>query len=542
MATPAFKVRLGDGSEIGPLDADMVRTWFQQGLIGPDSPVLRPGTTRWTQLGQAVNLQEWGGPLIPARPKSSGRSTTQPATQSVSKVHHSRPFDLDHWRVVVAGILFLLGAAVPGFWALKPGLTLPQFDATPWKMLFLGALALGLLLIRGWEFGRRLARGTVFVLSFTPFIAAGIFLAKGVRGSALLVLFCAWVVLSGFFALLAPRLSRGQTALSLATVLLGFFGVVRFGYVPESGQQKAVREWASVESRFEDDSLGVSLDLPGSWRILKPGNPLVQAPEDAKITFAHGRLGGFGYLLVESAPHGIVSLDHYLDRAGTRHTAVLGSVKAASLREVRRAAAPVGNLQGLQAEWTWEADGVRYRDLTTVWKDGWTYFTLTSWAPEANVSSGRGLESLVDRFATTGLLASKLSQAVRRASRDVPHLTPAAAEMLMEQSAAQILEPAEAFRRSYDLATRGIPFLNKPEAKEMADLTTRMYGSVPASYRTRLAAYFDRVRAHEMTTPQLDEEMNQLMRSAVLSLPEIKRARLQSLYEKAIGAAIKDKG
>lgn len=542
MATPAFKVRLGDGSEIGPLDADMVRTWFQQGLIGPDSPVLRPGTTRWTHLAQAVNLQEWGGPLIPAKPPKSARSAPSMAPQSVTRTHPSRPFDLDHWRVVGSGILLLLGAAVPGFWALNPGLTLPQFDATPWKLLFLGTVAMGLLLIRGWEFGRRLARGSFFLLSFTPFIAAGIFLAKGVRGAPLVVLFFAWVLLSGFFALLAPSLSRGQVALSLATVLAGWLGVVRFGYQPESGQQKAVREWASGESRFEDDTLGVSLDLPGSWRILKPGNPLVQAPEDAKITFAQGRLGAFGYLLVESSPHGIVSLDHYLDRAATRHAAALASVKAAQLREVRRADAPVGALQGRQAESTWEADGVRYRDLTTVWKDGWTYFTLTSWGPEVNVSSGRGLESLVDRFATTGLLASKLNQAVRRASRDVPHLTPAAAEMLMEQSAAQILEPPEAFRRSYDLATRGLPLLGKAEAKEMGELTARMYAQVPATYRTRLAAYFDRVRAHEMTTPQLDEEMNQLMRTAVMSLPEAKRARLQSLYEKAITAAIKDKG
>ena len=32
-----LKVRLDDGSEVGPLDLRMVQTWFQQGLIGPDA-------------------------------------------------------------------------------------------------------------------------------------------------------------------------------------------------------------------------------------------------------------------------------------------------------------------------------------------------------------------------------------------------------------------------------------------------------------------------------------------------------------------------
>jgi hypothetical protein len=44
----------------------------------------------------------------------------------------------------------------------------------------------------------------------------------------------------------------------------------------------------------------------------------------------------------------------------------------------------------------------------------------------------------------------------------------------------------------------------------------------------------DRVRNREMTTPGEDKEMGQLMRSAVLQLPPMRRLRLQALYDKAI--------
>ena len=34
-----YKVRLGDGSEIGPMDLSALKTWKLQGLIDGDSPV-----------------------------------------------------------------------------------------------------------------------------------------------------------------------------------------------------------------------------------------------------------------------------------------------------------------------------------------------------------------------------------------------------------------------------------------------------------------------------------------------------------------------
>src|SRR5512132_2320552 len=56
------KIRLDDGSEVGPIDVDMVQTWFQQGLLTRESLVQRPGSTRWVRLAEAVDLSKWRAP------------------------------------------------------------------------------------------------------------------------------------------------------------------------------------------------------------------------------------------------------------------------------------------------------------------------------------------------------------------------------------------------------------------------------------------------------------------------------------------------
>jgi hypothetical protein len=66
-----FKVRLGDGSEIGPMDLASLRTWLAQGLVDGSSPVMRPGTRKWVPLSTVPELK---GPWEPARrPGRAGR-------------------------------------------------------------------------------------------------------------------------------------------------------------------------------------------------------------------------------------------------------------------------------------------------------------------------------------------------------------------------------------------------------------------------------------------------------------------------------------
>ena len=115
---------------------------------------------------------------------------------------------------------------------------------------------------------------------------------------------------------------------------------------------------------------------------------------------------------------------------------------------------------------------------------------------------------------------------------------PPAVELLMSKSAAHVLGPPEVFRRAYGLVGRGLYALSKSESKEMGELHTSLYASLPPAPRERLGEYIDRARNRYATTPEEDRQMSQLMKSAVLSLPADKRARLQVLFEKAMTAGL----
>jgi hypothetical protein len=108
----------------------------------------------------------------------------------------------------------------------------------------------------------------------------------------------------------------------------------------------------------------------------------------------------------------------------------------------------------------------------------------------------------------------------------------------MSRSAAQVLEPPEVFRRAYGSVGRGLWALSRAESKELGDLHTLIYDSLPAAQRSRLGDYIDRARSRYATTPEEDRQMTQVMKSAVLALPADKRIRLQALFEKAMTAGL----
>jgi hypothetical protein len=118
----------------------------------------------------------------------------------------------------------------------------------------------------------------------------------------------------------------------------------------------------------------------------------------------------------------------------------------------------------------------------------------------------------------------------------VPHLTPSAAEQLMAESEARVLEPDQAFRRSLAALARLLPSLSKAETRELGGLTSAAYAGVPWADRSRLASYVERVRRGDTTRPAEDREMMGLMKTAEEALSPARRMRLQAYYEKAIGA------
>ena len=391
MASKGFRVRLDDGSEMD-LDSDMVRSWHDQGLIRGDTPMRAPGSKSWKRMDEVVEMRGW---------RESGRADEDDVEEVAG------PAGPQVWRSYVASALMFVAAGAAAYLWFFPDRWTPALAPTPWREIALGALVLGLSLVRGWPVGRMFARVVMLLAAFALFPLAGLLIAQGVRGVPLLVLLSAWVVASGFFAFLGAAVATASAILFLVTILLGGAGVYYFGCVP-----------------------------PGTAPpVAVPAAPPPAAPPQST------------------------------------------------------AAAPAS--------------------------------TPPSISPSASVAPD-----------------ARLALALRAATQEVPLLSPRAAELLMSRSAAQVLEPPEAFRRAYGLVGRGLHALSRSESKEMGDLHTAIYASLPPAQRDRLGDYIDRARSRYATTPEEDRQMSQVMKSAVLALPADKRARLQSLFEKAMTAGL----
>jgi len=524
-----WKVRLGDGSEIGPMDLSALRTWIAQGLVDGDSPVMRPGSRKWVALGTLDELKGLVGASSPKAGTRRGRSRREPSEPEPA--WDEGPTSVDLLRVRLVGVLLLVASAAFAALAWRPAQASPIFDGAPWPQVALGALALGLALLPGWDLARRGVRIVLLLVAFALFPLAGILIAQGERGAGLLALASVWLFASGLAALLPRTQSPAGAVVALVVVLAAGYGVFRFGRAPVSEASSHVREWASADRAYTDDTIGLTLDVPEGWVALKPGNPVVAAPAEARLTLAQPRQGGRGYLLAGPAPRGVATADQYLDQVVAHRRA-----ERPELKPGLRANALVGSLAGRRHDSTWLDGGVAQREVAVAGLDGWMGFALVAWMPETAASRPDGLEAVTRGLTARGLLAVRLQQAVDAAVSEVPHLSAPAAEQLMAQSEARVLEPDQAFRRSLAALARLLPSLSKDETRELTALTTATYAGLPWADRSRLAAYVERVRKTETTRPEEDREMAGLMKAAEERLTPARRLRLQAYYEKAIHA------
>jgi hypothetical protein len=135
--------------------------------------------------------------------------------------------------------------------------------------------------------------------------------------------------------------------------------------------------------------------------------------------------------------------------------------------------------------------------------------------------------------------AAQLAQARDALAAELPQFSRPTVDALVAQSSAQVLEPAEAFRRGQTLMSRGIGGLSAAESAELGNLMQVLYGNLAGAERGQLAAYLDTLRARgTLTKPEQDRAMQGLMKKAVTKLPAARRARLQALFDKAVKAGL----
>ena len=324
------------------------------------------------------------------------------------------------------------------------------------------------------------------------------------------------------------RWARLAAFVAVPLVLLYLAGPLVLPLLIGTAEERRVKSAAMSERRYA--GVGLTLDAPSRWSILKPDHGLFEAPPGTRVALAQPSANAFAVLSSEAPPRAYPTLDAYLERVfAARRGAEPG------LREVRREDAPGGARRLVAAR---VVDRTPIEEITTAWRAGWTYYALTVWAPEAGGRAAAGSEEIRQAIGVDTRQAERLAKAVAEVTAEVPLLTPEAAERLMGQSEAQVLEPAEAFRRTYALAGRGIPTLTPAEQREIGALSTELYARLPAADRSRLGGYIDRVRDRRATEPAEDAAMSRLVKGAFARLGAARQKRLRALFEKAVAAGL----
>ncbi len=527
-----YKVRLDDGSEIGPLDLASLRSWFSDGLINPESLILAPGSRRWTRLRQTIDIKAWGGTTL--RSKKRKTNATESKAQGRGSRTPSEPL-VDRLRLPLAGSLFIACAALAGFWVLRPERLKAALNEWPWVEIGLAFLALGLALFVRKAFMRAVAFLVVTLAAVATLSMAGVLFVQKAPLPAYLVLGSGVVILLGFLATLEGRTGSWlRTVLGSLAVVGGLVGVAWFGFVPSDNAESAVRQWALPESDLTDTQAGVRLRLPDGWRLVKPGAPFLSAPEGVIARVARLDATAFGYLTAQTAPRGMILLEPLVDIAiVTRRNAV------PTLRNTERSALDLGGLSARRVLGESGDASSPTRELIEIWRDGYTIFTIVGWGKAENAAElGTRFDGLLAGFESLGGSGKRLADAVQKATAEVPFVSAVSAERIMSMSEAGVLEPPEVFKRAQVLAGKGIPRLGQAEVRELQTILDQAYRAMDRRDRARLAAYLGQVRAGRTTEAAADGDMCTLMSRSLAMLPETAHQRLEALYEKAINVAL----
>lgn len=325
------------------------------------------------------------------------------------------------------------------------------------------------------------------------------------------------------------RYARAAAMIAIPLLLLYLAAPFVVPLLFGTAEERRVKAATAPEKRFSD--VGMTLDVPPRWSLLKRDHTLFTLPAHARVSLAEPKAAAFAVLAVETPPRAYPSLDAWLDRVvEDRRNAEPG------LRVVRREDAEEKARRLIAARL---AGDTVVEEVVTAWRDGFTYYALLVWGPEASARAAHASDEIRRGITVTGRQGEQVRQGVTAITADVPLLTEQAAETLVGHSQAGALEPAEAFRRTWLFAGRGLSALTAAEQQEMGALSTELYSKLPAADRARLGAYLDRVRAGHATEPAQDLEMSRLVKAAFARLRPPRRERLQGLFERAITAAVR---
>jgi hypothetical protein len=422
----SYTVKLPDGNEYGPVDLPTLRSWHEEGRIGPDTWVWPEGSPEWlTLMDVLAGATQDAGEDRPLRFKEEPRPARARPTSP-------RPSPRPAPRPERRSLGLLLGVAA--------------------ALLAVGA-------------------------------AVG-------------------------FVLLAPRLEKERAG-------------------------ERTRADALPDRRFADESVGLALDLPEGWLLLKPDSTLFLAPE-ARARLAQPDTGAYAAVVVESLPPGVLGLDSFIDRVVEARRPLVSDY-----REVGRAEATVsGGRHARRLQASWIEGGVEQRVTLVAAQDAWAYVALGAWGPAKTGAQGQeALDALAKGLQLSGALGARVAQTAEALQVELPELSRASLELILRDCLGRGRPPEEAAEAAVRAVSQGLPALHAEEAQELQQIYALVYDPMAEADRQRLAAWQREVRAGRPVVPDEAQALRLMLRDALLAVPEESRLRLQGLNEKAIAAA-----
>ena len=431
---------------------------------------------------------------------------------------------------IVSGIIAILRVTVLKGW-------LPT-EATPggmYGMAFVQVM-LGVALLQGSVIARRFVL-VVATLGLLVILAAMAFVTEQEGVGAVVWLVAATIIAIPYLALLGlligedhSRVWVGICVAVLAVYSLGAYGLeISARRALENRLRGKFAEWVHTEAVFEDAGLGLTVNPPDGWSQLRSDSPPVKN-EQGRVGFAHRESTALAILQVEELRNGPGTASAELDRVREQH--MKGQE---GLEELGVVSTSVGGVEAQKLAVRRRAKNQTERAWFVLWRDGWRYFTLYGWAPEARGDlAADAFQRLEHSIRFSPVLSKDVGALTRQVAEIAPHLSAQAVRAVLDRNPNRKLTATDVFRMAQRASFDGLSGLTPAEVQDLSRITSALYAGMNARDRDRLGAYQERLRADRPTTPTEDAEMARAMKSGTVRLPADSLRRLQEHMEKVI--------
>jgi hypothetical protein len=298
---------------------------------------------------------------------------------------------------------------------------------------------------------------------------------------------------------------------------------------PWLAKRAEVKSHALPDRRIEDAAVGLVADLPAGWVALQPDNPYVTLP-NARLRLAEPSVPVFASVTVVPRPRHMDALDAHLDELLQDRVPRQPSMKAGDRADVQ-----LGRGRGRLVRTTWEDGLVPMQGETVAWADGYDIFTLDAQAP---LAAGRRLSEEVSALcrglSATGVLESRVSDAVDRLSLEVPELSRDALRLLVAERMSEGRGLEDVPQAALRMVSRGLDALAPAEAAEMRAIYQQVWSPMDEAERVRTAALIAEIKAGHPVPADSVAALREAVKAGVLALSPEQRARLQELSGRAV--------